>query len=542
MNRRFFLRLAAWGGAAAATNPVRAAVPSELAAPASPARRVKPFDLDELSIPDLQDRMSSGKASALSLTRKYLGRIAEIDRRGPSLNAVIELNPEAEAIAATLDRERRAAGPRGPMHGIPILLKDNIDTHDRLRTTAGSLALADSMPLRDAFIVERLRAAGAVILGKTNLSEWANFRGALSTSGWSGRGGLTRNPYALDRNPSGSSSGSGVAVAANLCAVAVGTETDGSILSPSSFNGIVGLKPTVGLVSRSGIIPIAQSQDTAGPMARSVADAAILLGVLSGADPRDPATAASTGRSHADYTPFLDPYALAGARLGVARAFFGFHRQVDSLMEAALAGLAKMGAELVDPVEVPRSPKLDAAEGEVLHYEFKAGINTYLASLGPGAPMRHLADLISFNHRNADQELHWFGQEEFLKAEAKGPLTDSAYLEAVATCRQLARVEGIDATMDRHKLDAIIAPTTGPAHLTDLAIGDHDLGGSTSPAAVAGYPSITVPMGQVLGLPVGISFFGRAWSEPRLIALAYAFERAAAARRPPRFLASIGPT
>ena len=483
--------------------------------------------------------MASGKVSALSLTRKYLGRIVEIDRRGPALNAVIELNPDAEAIAAALDRERRTSGARGPLHGIPVLIKDNIDTHDRLTTTAGSLALAGSIPPRDAFLVERLRAAGAVILGKTNLSEWANFRGSLSTSGWSGRGGLTRNPYALDRNPSGSSSGSGVAVAANLCAVAVGTETDGSILSPSSFNGIVGLKPTVGLVSRSGIIPIAQSQDTAGPMARTVADAALLLGVLSGADPRDPATAGSTGKTHADYTAFLDPAALNGARLGVARAFFGFHRQVDALMETALTHLEQMGAEIVDPVEVPRGPQLEAAEGEVLRYEFKAGINAYLASLGPGAPMHTLADLIAFNQRHADEELRWFGQEEFLKAQAKGPLTDQAYLEAVATCRRLARAEGIDATMNNRNLDAIIAPTTGPAHLTDLAVGDHDLGGSTSPAAVAGYPSITVPMGQILGLPVGISFFGRAWSEPRLIALAFAFERATSARRPPGFLPSI---
>ncbi len=503
--------------------------------------KVKPFDLDELSLGTLQAGMRSGKFTALSLARKYLARVEEIDRRGPALNSVIEVNPDALAIAKALDSERKVKGPRGPLHGIPVLIKGNIDTHDRMSTTAGSLALAGSIPSRDSFVAERLRAAGAVILGKTNLSEWANFRSSHSTSGWSGRGGLTVNPYVLDRNPSGSSSGSAVAVAANLCAVAIGTETDGSILSPSSFNGIVGIKPTVGLVSRSGIVPIAHSQDTAGPMARTVTDAAILLGCLTGLDSRDPATVASSGKAHADYTQFLDPSGLRGARFGMVRKQFGSQRAAAKLMEGALAELKRLGAEVIDPADLPSNGKLGGAEMEVLLYEFKADLDAYLAGLGPGAPVHSLKDVIEFNERHAATEMPYFGQDIMLKAQAKGPLTDQAYRDASEKCRRLMRREGIDAIMEQHKLDALVAPTTGPAHVTDFVYGDRDTGGSTTAAAVAGYPSITVPLGFVAGLPVGVSFFGRAWSEPVLLKLAFAFEQATKIRQPPLFLPAALP-
>jgi amidase len=410
-----------------------------------------------------------------------------------------------------------------------------------MSTTAGSLALAGSIPSRDSFVAERLRAAGAVILGKTNLSEWANFRSSHSTSGWSGRGGLTVNPYVLDRNPSGSSSGSAVAVAANLCAVAIGTETDGSILSPSSFNGIVGIKPTVGLVSRSGIVPIAHSQDTAGPMARTVIDAAILLGCLTGQDSRDPATDASTGKAHTDYTRFLDSNGLRGARLGVARKQFGSQRAATKLMEAALAELKRLGAEVIDPADLPSEGKLGNAEMEVLLYEFKADLDAYLAGLGPVAPVHSLKDVIEFNERHAATEMPFFGQDIMLKAQAKGPLTDQPYRDVLERCRRLMRQEGIDAIMDQHRLDALVAPTTGPAHVTDFVYGDRDMGGSTTAAAVAGYPSITVPLGFVAGLPVGVSFFGRAWSEPVLLKLAFAFEQATKIHKPPQFLPAALP-
>jgi amidase len=529
--RRRFLQTSALAGVSAAFLPSLATA-SDVPCTAS-APEIKPFELDEITIANLQAGMASGKFTARSITEKYLARIEEIDKQGPALNSVIEINPDALAIADALDQERKANHLRGPMHGIPVLIKDNIDTADRMQTTAGSLALLGSKPTRDSFVAQKLRESGAVILGKTNLSEWANIRSSHSSSGWSGRGGQTTNPYALDRNPCGSSSGSGAAISASLCAVAVGSETDGSIVCPASANGIVGIKPTLGLISRSGIIPIAHSQDTAGPMARTVRDAAILLGALAGVDPRDTATATSAGKAEADYTKFLDPHGLRGARIGVARKYFGSNDAQDQLMNNLIADMKRQGADIVDPADLPTHGKFDDTEFLVLLYELKADLNAYLAAR-PGAP-GSLKDIIDFNESNRDKEMPYFGQDIFIKAEAKGPLTSKEYTDALEANHRLSRKEGIDAVMDQFHLDAIMAPTAGPAWLTDLANGDHAVGGSSNAAAVAGYPDITVPAGFVFGLPVGISFFGRAWSEPTLLKIAYGFEQTIQARRPPRF-------
>ena len=494
------------------------------------------FPLEEATAAQLQQWMTSGRYSARQIAELYLRRIEDIDRQGPALRSVIETNPDALAIADALDAERRTKGPRGPLHGIPVLIKDNIDTADRMLTTAGSFALEGSRPSKDAFVVERLRAAGVVILGKTNLSEWANFRSTKSASGWSARGGQTRNPYALDRNPCGSSSGTGTAIAANLAAIGVGTETDGSIVCPSGVNGLVGIKPTVGLISRTGIIPISHTQDSAGPMARTVTDAALLLGGMAGTDPQDAATRRVPARSPRDYTASLDAGALKGARIGVARKqYFGYSPPADRLIDQAIADMKAQGAVIVDPANIPTASKMDACEIEVLLYEFKDDLNKYLASRGPAAPVKSLQDLIAFNEKEKAREMPFFGQELFLSAQKKGPLTSPPYVTMRARCRGLAREQGIDLVLKQHRLDAIVAPTGSPAWTTDPVNGDHFLGASSTPAAVAGYPSITVPAGQAHGLPVGISFIGTAWSEPRLIALAYAYEQATKHRRAPAF-------
>ncbi len=519
--------------ALAGTREMAPSMPTERA-----AAEATGFELNELTIADLQKGIASGKYTARSLTEKYLARIEQIDHRGPAVNSVMEVNPDALAIAETLDKEQKDKGARGPLHGIPMLIKDNIDTADRMQTTAGSLALLGSRPARDSFVAQKLREAGAVILGKTNLSEWANIRSSHSVSGWSGRGGLTRNPYALDRNPCGSSSGSGAAVAASLCVLAVGTETDGSVVCPASANGIVGIKPTLGMISRAGIIPIAHSQDTAGPMARTVRDAAILLNALAGPDPRDAATAEGKGKIEADYTRFLDPNGLRGARIGVARKYFGFSDSVDDLMSSIMEEMKRQGAILVDPADLESHGKFDDTEFTVLLYELKTDLTTYLAGR-PDAHVHSLKDIIEFNERNKSEEMPYFAQDTFIKAEAKGPLTSKEYLDALEANHRLSRAEGIDGLMDKFHLDAIMAPTGSPAWLTDLVNGDHSGGGSSNAAAVAGYPDITVPAGFIAGLPVGVSFFGRAWSEPVLLKIAYGFEQTIKARTAPRFLPTV---
>lgn len=495
-------------------------------------------DIEEATIAELQAAMEARRLSSRILVRTYLRRIEKLD---PQLKSIIEVNPDALDIARALDRERRERGPRSPLHGIPILLKDNIDTADKMSTTAGSLALVGAKPPADSTVARKLREAGAVLIGKANMSEWANFRGFQSSSGWSARGGQGRNPYALDRNPCGSSSGSAQAVSANLVTAALGTETDGSIVCPSSICGIVGIKPTVGLVSRTGVIPIAHSQDTVGPMCRTVADAAAVLGAIVGPDPEDSATAESVGRFHTDYTQFLDPNGLKGARIGVARqVYFGYSPEADRIIEEAIQVMRDLGAEIIDPADIPTAREIATfeAELEVLLYEFRHDIDAYLARLIE-SPVRTLEDLIAFNEAHADEELRYFGQELFLLAQQKGPLTDEAYLKALEKNRRLGRQDGIDAVMDQYQLDAIVAPTGSPAWKIDLINGDLFLGASSSPAAIAGYPLITVPAGYAFGLPVGITFMGRAYSEPTLIRLAYAFEQATKVRKPPQLPPTI---
>ena len=494
--------------------------------------------LPEWTIAELQEKMEAGELNARQVAELYLQRIEEVDKDGPYINSIIELNPDALEIADTLDKERKAGKIRGKMHGIPVLIKDNIDTHDKMQTTAGSLALEGNIAAKDAFIVKQMRKAGAVILGKTNLSEWANFRGKSSVSGWSSRGGLTRNPNALDRSACGSSSGSAAAVAANFAVAAVGTETDGSIICPAQTNGVVGIKPTLGLLSRSGIIPIAHSQDTAGPMARTVADAAILLGAMTGIDKADSATRLSKKRSSRDYSKFLDYEGLKGARIGVARNMAGSNPKIIKIFELCIEVMRQLGAVVIDPVKVPNFDKFSATEVEVLLYEFKADLNKYLKSLSDEVRVHSMEDVIKFNEKNEDRVMPYFGQERMTAAQGKGNLRDKKYREALAKNLRLTRKDGIDAVMRKHKLDAIVVPSGGPAWMIDLANGDAinwDME-STSPPAVAGYPHITVPAGFVFGLPVRISVFGKAWQEADLIKYAYAFEQATQYRRQPRYL------
>ena len=541
MDRRTFIGTTAAGGAGLAMTSACSAPASDSPGAAQAPDEVPPFEFDEVTVDDLQRMMESGEHTARSITQAYIERIEAMDRQGPELRSMIEINPDALEIADELDAERRAGGPRGPLHGIPVALKDNLDTHDRMTTTAGSLALEGSIPPRDSFVAERLRAAGAILLGKANMSEWAYFRGERATSGWSARGGQCVNPYALNRNPCGSSSGSGVAASANLCALTVGTETGGSIMCPSSSNGIVGIKPTVGLWSRSGIIPISHSQDTAGPMTRTVRDAAILLGGAVGVDPRDEATARSEGNFHTDYTQFLDSAGLQGARIGVARSFTGFDPRVMALFEDAIQAMRDADAVIVDPANLPVANWRDELPLIVLEYEFKTDLNAYLATLGPDAPVRTLAEIIEFNEQNAELEMPFFGQQRMIASQARGPLTDEVYLNAVRTIQRGNREDGIDALMNEHQLDAIVAPTRDLPWTTDHIKGDRlDGGSSAGPAAIAGYPDISVPMGFVSGLPAGVSFFGRAWSEPVLIRIAYAFEQATQHRRAPTFAPTLG--
>jgi amidase len=533
MKRRDFFVAAASGTALWSAGAKLAQANSAGGAPS-----VASFELDELPLSELAAGLAQGRWTSERLTELYLARIEAIDRAGPKLNAIIELQPKALEFARALDEERRAGRLRGALHGIPILVKDNIETGDGMATSAGSLALADWRSPNDAFLIQRLRAAGALVLGKTNLSEWANFRSTHSISGWSGRGGQTLNPYALDRTPSGSSSGSGAAAAASLCAAAVGSETDGSITGPASFNALVGLKPTRGLISRSGIVPLSHSQDTAGPMARTVQDVALLLGGMTGVDTADSVTLQSRAHIAPDYTRFLDPMGLKGARLGVARKFFADSAPLDRYLSECVAHLKAAGAEIIDPADLPSHGKLTDPETDVLLYDFKHDLNRYLERLPADAPARTLEALISFNEQHRDREMPYFEQEQFIQAQAKGPLTDPRYRKARADCLRLARTEGIDAVIKQHRLDAIVTLTAGPPWLIDRVNGDSDTGGCTTPAAVAGYPHISVPSGLYRGLPIGLSFFASAWSEPKLLKLAYAWEQATMARQRPSFAAS----
>lgn len=500
------------------------------------------FELDEVTITELQEEMNSGKYTARQIVERYIDRIDEIDRNGPKINSILEINPDALTIADRLDQERRAGKIRGPLHGIPVLLKDNIETFDRLNTTAGSYALEGIPVKQDAFVASKLRKAGAIILGKANMSEWAYFRSFRGCSGWSARGGQTRNPYILTRSPCGSSSGPGAAVAANLVTVAIGTETDGSISCPASANSIVGIKPTVGLIGRSGIIPGAPTQDTAGPMARTVADAAAVLGALTGVDPRDSKTDASQGKFYTDYTQFLDANGLKGARIGVARNYFGYHEQVDALINESIEIMKQRGAIVVDPADIETAGKFGKCEGTIFMYELKNSLNQYLQGRSTTGP-QSLSELIAFNEKNRDREMPYFQQEFFQAAEkTAGVLTDKAYLDALQECRQLAATDGIDATLKKYNLDAIVAPTLGPIMPIDLTLGDHLVPAWGTPtwtpsvAAVSGYPHISMPGGYIYDIPVGISFIGGAWSEPVLIRIAYAFEQATKYRKVPRFL------
>lgn len=540
MNRRNFIRtgslaglsLSALGLGACASTSVTGMEPQEGSMPGTASAET--FQLNEMTIQELQRKMQSGEMSSRAITQLYLNRIKAVDKSGPNVNSVIEVNPDALEIAEAMDRERKAGKVRGPLHGIPVMVKDNIDTHDKMSTTAGALALAGNKASKDAFIMARLRAAGAVLIGKTNLSEWANFRSTESSSGWSGRGGQTKNPYVLDRNPCGSSSGSGVAVSANLCAVTVGTETNGSIVCPAAINGVVGVKPTVGLLSRSGIIPISHTQDTAGPMARTVTDAAILLGVLAGVDAQDAVTKESAGMAHADYTRFLDANSLQGKRIGVEKSFLKGHVAIDSLLQKALDQLKSKGATIVE-VEVMRSVReVAGASFKVLQYEFKDGVNKYLATAN--APVKSLKEVIAWNNQHEATSMPFFRQEILEMSEKLGDLTTKEYTDAIAKQVPGSRA-AIDKIMKENNLDAITGPSYGPSWCIDLVNGDSSTGyGLSTPAALSGYPHITVPMGFVQGLPIGLSFFGKAYAEPELLALAYAYEQASQNRKAPQFL------
>lgn len=497
--------------------------------------------LEEATIVQLQSAMASGDLSSVELVMFYQRRIAQYDQSGPKVNTIMQLNPDAISIATALDAERRKTGARGPLHGIPILLKDNVDTLDKMQATAGSLALLTSMAKADASIAAQLRQAGAVLLGKTTLSEWANFRSSFSSSGWSGRGGQCNNPYSLDRNPSGSSSGSAAATSANFTAVSIGTETDGSIISPANNSGVVGIKPTVGLTSRTGVIPISHNQDTVGPHGRTVADAAAVLGAITGFDPSDGMMMRAGRTAYTDYTQFLDPHGLEGVRIGVARkGLTGYNEKTDAVFETALQALKDAGAILVDPADIPTMDQISAGTNEtlVLQTDFKSDIAKYLATRQD--PFMHtLQDLIDFNNAHASEELKYFGQDVFIASQAQGPAdsTNAAYMKALQTDIQIGGAQGIDAALAKYNVQALVAPSGTPAWKTDLVDGDHFGGASTSPAAIVGYPLINVPMGQSFGLPVGITFMGTAWSEPMLIKFAYAFEQMAQARFAPSFLA-----